>query len=185
MWLINDPNAGTLDNRAFTGVESLIGGAAADTFVFQEDASVGGVVDGAGGTDVLDFSAADVKLTLNLITGSATRTGGIADIEQFFGGTAGRDKLTGPAGPNTWRITEADGGAIDTVNETLTYYGFEDLIGGTGADRFVLTEEGSVSFGLAGGGGSDTLDYSERTSAVSVNPGPDRDRDWYQRRLRS
>jgi len=171
LWLINDPNAGSLDNRAFTGIESLVGTAASDTFVFQEDGSVGGVVNGGDGSDAIDFSAADVKITLNLSTGAATKTGGIAGIEQYLGGTADRDKLTGPTGNATWRINEADGGTIATDSVTLTYYGFEDLVGGAGADRFILTEEGSVSRALAGGGGTDTLDYSERTSAVTVNLG--------------
>jgi uncharacterized delta-60 repeat protein len=169
LWLINDPNAGTLDNRAFTGIDSLVGGEAADSFVFQEDASVGGVVDGGGGTDLVDYSSADTRIIINLATGTASKTGGIAGIEQFFGGTADRDRLTGPAGPNTWRIDEADGGTIDTTDGTLTYYGFEDLIGGASADRFVLAEEGSVSRALSGGGGNDTLDYSERSSAVAVS----------------
>lgn len=166
LWLINDPNAGALDNRAFTGIESLVGGEATDSFVFQEDGSVGGVVNGGGGTDLVDYSSADTRIIINLSTGTASKTGGISGIEQFFGGTGSRDRLIAPAGPNTWRITEADGG---TINDSLEYYGFEDLFGGAAADHIILTEEGSITGALAGNGGGDTLDYSQRASTVAVN----------------
>ena len=168
LWQINDPNAGVLDLVAFTGIERLTGAAAGDTFVFQDDANVSGIVDGGGGVDLIDYSASNNTITVNRATGAASKTGGIASIESLVGGFGVNDKLIGPAGPNMWRITEADGGML---NDEVTHLGFESLTGGSGADRFLLAEGGLVSGTLAGGGGGDSLDYSERTSAVTVNLG--------------
>ncbi|CAN0455216.1 unnamed protein product, partial [Phaeothamnion confervicola] len=54
-------------------------------------------------------------------------------------------------------------------SEEFSFSGFEQLNGGSAADSFTFEAAGSVSGGVDGGAGVDTLVYVTRSSAVTVN----------------
>src|SRR5262249_34861839 len=89
----------------FSAFESLQGGSAADTFNisanttanlsgnggndnfnFSAGAGVSGVIDGKAGTNALNYAAYTTGIYVNLLTGTATGTGGILAIQNVTGG---------------------------------------------------------------------------------------------------
>jgi hypothetical protein len=72
----------------------------------------------------------------------------------------------GTATSNTWNITGADAGDI---NGLVHFASIPNLTGGTENDTFVIQPGGSVSGVIDGGGGTNTLDYSNRSDAVTVD----------------
>jgi Ca2+-binding RTX toxin-like protein len=126
-WSITGVNAGTVGSFIFTGVENLTGGTNVDTFKFSNGMSLTGKVDGGigGAGDWLDFSADTAALTVNLATGVASNTGGVANVRNVIGGS-GVDTLTGNSLGNV-----LVGG---TSNDVITGGGRSILIGGKGVD---------------------------------------------------
>ena len=76
------------------------GGGNAWHFVFSNGKGVTGTVTGGGGTDTLDYSLYTTGVTVNLVTGTATGTGGISSILNVYGGS-GNDTSTGNSAGNT------------------------------------------------------------------------------------
>jgi ELWxxDGT repeat protein len=159
------------------GSDTLNGGAGSDTYKFG-GATAGGEVDTIVETasldsDTLDFSSRTIAVTVNISTGvqqqvhtdRALILGSGLAVENVIGGS-GNDSLTGNSRVNT--LTGNSGN--DVLNGGL---GSDFLIGGAGSDRYV--------FGGATAGGEldtiteasnldqDTLDFSSRTIAVTVN----------------
>jgi Ca2+-binding RTX toxin-like protein len=143
-------------------------------------ATVGGEVDSiveASGVefDTLDFSSRTTSVTVQLATGllqqvhkdrSVILGTGLA-VENVVGGS-GSDRLTGNS-----RMNRLVGNAgVDILNGGL---GSDTLIGGSGNDTYVFggaTVGGEVdSIVEASGVEFDTLDFSSRTTSVTVNIG--------------
>ncbi|MFM8188319.1 MAG: hypothetical protein ACKN85_07560, partial [Pirellula sp.] len=142
-WVIDGPNSGQMGfDGTFTGVETLTGGSAKDQFTFR----------GSGA-----------------VTGSLTG--------QIYGG-AGSDTVIGPESDNQWIIS---GGNAGVLNATTTFSAVENVSGGGAADTFIIQNSGSISGSIDGGidretapgagPASDSIDYSQRTSSVTVNLG--------------
>src|SRR5262249_43225266 len=67
-WQITGPNAGTLDARlSYSSVQNLTGGAAGDTFAFQNGGRLSGKIDGGGGVNALDYSAYRGDILVDLL----------------------------------------------------------------------------------------------------------------------
>src|SRR5262249_45844142 len=127
-WNVTAQNAGDLNGQIFfTSIEQLVGGAMSDTFHLADGAGVSSGVDVGGGGDTLDYSAFTTAVSVNLQSGSATKTGGITSIENVVGGS-GSDTLTAPNTTNSWALSGADAGSINGV---YTYASFENVKGGT------------------------------------------------------
>ena len=128
-WAITGAGAGRINDQAkFNTVESLVGGTDNDTFSFRPNGSIKGRVDGGSGVNKLDYTRITGKTVVNLSIGTATRTGGIANIRDVDGGD----------GPSVF--------VGDAQNNVLTgNKGRDILIGGGGVDV------------LAGGAGEDIL----------------------------
>jgi len=140
-WTITGANAGRInDGQAkFNAMESLIGGANNDTFVVGASGSVKGRIDGGGGVNKLDYIKVSGQTIVNLLIGTATRTGGISNIRDVDGGN-GASVIVG-----------------DGQNNILNGNGGRDLlIGGGGLD--VLT-----------GGDKDDILIGGRTSHDTSN----------------
>jgi len=163
-WDIAAQNAGTLGGVSFQGFENLTGGSDDDAFVFADAAGVDGVIDGATGSDTLDFTAYTSAVEVNLAANTATGTGGIAGIESLIGGTAS-DTLIGPDVATAWNVTALDAGEVAGVGFT----GFENLTGGLDADSFVIADGASVTGVIDGGNGADALDLGASSTQVEVN----------------
>jgi hypothetical protein len=119
------------------GIDTYIGGALVDTFIFNDGVIVPGNIDGRGGSDVLDLSKYTTDVYVNLTSGVASMvTGGLTSLENVIGGS-GDDIIYGSSKANS-----LSGGA---GNDQLYGLGGDDyLFGGSGADY------------LSGGDGIDT-----------------------------
>jgi Ca2+-binding RTX toxin-like protein len=165
-WNITNDNAGNLNGLVnFTNIENLTGNTLADEFIFADGKGVSGTVDGAAGSDTLNYSAYTTTITINRQSGAATNTSGYANIENLIGG-ANSDTLIGADVANTWNITNDNAG---NVGGTFTFSSIENLTGGTLADEFIFADGKGVSGTVDGAAGSDTLNYSLYTSVVTVN----------------
>ena len=134
------------------GNDGLLGEAGDDTLL--ADAGYDDMF-GGDGSDTADYSGRTAPLNLTLVN-DPTRNDGesgemdvLRDVEHAVGGS-GADTITGSAAAN--RLT---GGGGDDV---LQGQGGDDaFVGGLGADQ------------MTGGDGVDTVDYSARGAAVSVD----------------
>jgi PKD domain len=169
-WNISGPNSGTLNAFTFAGIANLMGGTAADTFTVGANGSLTGMLSGGGGTDALNGPNVASTFTLsgsnagNLST-STPVIPTFTQIAKLNGGTA-TNTLIGAGLANTWNITGTSAG---NINGLLTFTAFANLTGGGGNDDFVFSNGKGVTGTIAGGGGTDQLDYSKYTTGVYVN----------------
>ena len=68
----------------------------------------------------------------------------------------GADTLIGPAGTHCWELSAFSKGLLDHV---LSFNKIESLVGGTGADTFLMQPTGQLAGSINGGGGANTLGY--------------------------
>jgi hypothetical protein len=113
---------------------------------------------------------------------------------EVVGQGADNDTLVGPDDANTWQISAIPQsetevfGAQGTIDGSITFQDMRYLRGGSGADVFKFADTTQVHdgapflFGINGGNGSDTLDYSNATFGVSVNLGAGTATGWWIRR---
>ncbi|UCD79969.1 MAG: LEPR-XLL domain-containing protein, partial [Desulfobacterales bacterium] len=85
-----------------------------------------------------------------------------------FDGGDGGDALWGPDTDNTWRLTAANEG---TLNSRLSFTGIENLTGGLQQDTFDFDDGAGVDGMINGGLGVNTLDYSAYTTGVTIDLG--------------
>ena len=112
-------------------------------------------VDGLDGDD--DFVVLDVPSTLT-------------EAPHFIGGD-GSDTIFGPAGPVTWNFTGLNAGNV-TGTGGFDFVGIENVTGGAGNDQFRFANNSAQLAGvLNGNGGTDTLDYSGRSSGAMIDLG--------------
>ena len=153
----------------FSGITSAL--------VFGQDGNDTVTVRGTSGDD--SFLIEDSTVTINglAITGNSVEnwlSNGLAGNDDFrvisgaatIGGGAGTDTLIGPDATSIWQVTGSNAGALNT---SISFTGIEKLTGGSCSDTFQFVGVGSVSGTIDGGEGSDQLDYSLCSSAVSVN----------------
>jgi hypothetical protein len=164
-WHITGANSGTANGSSFSSFEDLTGGSGSDQFVFFSGGSVAGNIDGGGGTNTLDYSHLTTPVTLSLQGNTATGIGGtFAHITNFIGGS-GSNTLVGPNADTVWTLTGLNTFMVDG----LSFSAFQNLTGGSGADRFVFQTGGGVSGTIDGGSGNNTLDYSPYVGNITVD----------------
>ena len=126
-----------------------------------------GAVDGFAGNDTFVVTEAAGPIVLR--GGNEDDTflfGNGASVSVPVDGGLGIDTLLGPDVPNTWAINGTNSGAL------LGVTGFtqvESLTGGVAVDNFRFAGTGRLTGKIDGGAGADVLDYSARTSKVTVN----------------
>jgi hypothetical protein len=164
----------------FSEVWNLTGGPGADTFRFLpsagQDGALGGVLDGGGGTNTLDYSQDASPVTVNLTDHSATNLdggapGGSANIQNVIG-NGSSTTLVGPAALTYWNLSSSDQGNLaPAANQpgTFTFTAVPNLTGGPGNDVFRFGSGAAVTGLLDGGGGTNTLEYSAFAGAVTVD----------------
>jgi fibronectin-binding autotransporter adhesin len=128
-------------------------------------------IDGGANTDTLTGPA--LVNIWNLTAANAGNITGVVtsfvNVEQLVGVPIA-DTLVGLNAASTWNITGPDAGNITGVIDSFT--GMENLTGGTDADNFVFANSlAGVTGTIDGGAGTDLLDYSALTTAVSANLG--------------
>ena len=183
-----DIGAEGTDTLTGIGTANLTGGASNNSFTVSGWTGLG-TMDGAGNTADTIIASNDVSFTL--ANASLARSGGqqtltLANMESATltgGGSAnafvlsgwtgsgsmtgngGTDTLTGPDTANTWNVTGAGGG---NINSSVNFSGFTNLAGGTAADNFVFSDGVVLAGTLSGGTGADTLNLSAYTTTTNV-----------------
>jgi outer membrane protein OmpA-like peptidoglycan-associated protein/Ca2+-binding RTX toxin-like protein len=163
-WEITALDAGALNDQVFESIENMIGGEDQDTFVLAEGAGIAGLIDGGNGSNTLDYSAYTSDVIVNLSDDTATGTNEISNIQNLAGG-AGNDTLVGPDTDATWNIEGLNAGHVAGID----FSGFENLSGGAGEDTFIFGDGSGITGVIDGGGGLNTLDYSDYTSDVNAD----------------
>jgi Ca2+-binding RTX toxin-like protein len=152
-----------------TGNDRMMGGKGDDTYQFAESWGKDSVVETANaGADTLDFSTLTSGLSATwsgtLIVTDALNRVSASQVEELKGG-AGIDTLTG-VGTSVWDLTGTNSG---TLKGRYGFDGFENLRGGAGKDTFVFSDGAAVTGSIAGEAGSNSLDYSAYSTAITVN----------------
>jgi hypothetical protein len=81
-------------------------------------------------------------------------------------GNGGRDTVVGPNQDNSWLLI---GNSFGTLNEQISFFETDNLVGQTRDDTFRFLPSGRIDGQINGAGGFDTLDYSQFTTGVTVN----------------
>jgi len=168
-WNVGAADAGQVDavgSFAFDTIQNLTGGSGADRFVFASHAGVAGLVDGGSpaGINLLDYQdwEADDSVVVDRQQGTATGTGGYANIQGMIGG-AGSDRLIGLDSGSLWTVTVDNAGTVVPQAGppgAFTFASVENLHGGAEQDVFEYGDGASITGSIDGGGGQDTLDVS-------------------------
>jgi hypothetical protein len=74
--------------------------------------------------------------------------------------------LVGEDKPNVWQITNKNEGIL---NGTIRFKNIRNLQGGKNTDVFKFTSDGNISGIIDGGGGKNTLDYSNSSILVKID----------------
>jgi len=197
-WRITGQNAGVVNDFTFTGFENLTGGTGNDTFIFSSNGLVSGVINGgASGTNTLNYGYISDDVTVNLLTGNATKTRKVKNIANIVSGRAvnyltgsvtnddtftlstsavsgyihaggGNNYIQGPNADMSWTITERNGGTVGS----LSFSGVKYLTGGTRNDNFTLQIERGVTEVISGGssGNNSLTGYNvENTWTITAN----------------
>jgi len=110
---------------------------------------------------------------VDLGTNTASQTGGIARLENFIGGTATGDSLTGPNIQNAWDITATDTGKIVNTSGQIDFTSFENLDGGSDIDTFDF--QANLTGDARGHQGNDTFTVNTAVSIGGNLSGDDND----------
>lgn len=188
VWTINSENAGAVSlttklGNGFTNIQKIKGGDGDDTFNFGINGSVDLVEGGTDNSnapsptqgDIVNFisKTAGVDITLGTTLTASTTDFNIDSVEQInANATAAKNTLTAKDQENTWNLTEADGGTLDSgTDNTVDFNNFTDLNGALNFDdQFIIGDNGSLTGQLDGRGQNtltgDQLDLSLRADIV-------------------
>ena len=177
VWTVTGPGSGTVGGIAFGGIEELEGAAAnEDTFVFEVDGSLSGVVDGgAGGFDTLVARAGLSASVVATITGpqSGTVARG-SDVISYAGLepitiNGSEITITGTSGADTFTLE--DDGTADQFVVTCP--------GGCGETHTITSASTVTKLTIDALGGDDTITVESLdanfTGQLVVNGGDDND----------
>jgi autotransporter-associated beta strand protein len=191
-WSITTTNGGKLTTTPATGtvsfsqVQNLVGGTGVDIFKLSAAGTVLSI-DGGGGGDWLDYSSFSTGVSVDLVTGAASKVGGgnpggVHNIQNVRGGS-GNDTLTGGGGNIL-----VGGGGSDVLTDVYSgglASGRSLLIGGAGGDTLTAGSAGDLLIGgttkydtnnaalaalLAGWQSAD--DYATRFTKLHAGVGP-------------
>lgn len=136
-----------------SAIQNVIGSTGSDTITAADGGSV--ITTTGSGSNTLIGGPGDDRFILSPTTGAGTTVDG----------RGGNNTLVGPNVANTWNITSGNAG---TLNGSA-FHNIQNLTGGTSADSFAFNPSGFMSGSVNGGGGTNTLDYSSRSSGIVVN----------------
>jgi filamentous hemagglutinin family protein len=156
-WNITGVDVGDVNGiNAFSNIETLLGNASADNYVFANGSSYSGVMNGAAGFDTVDYSSEIGAVTLLLDSGQ------YQNIESVIGNTS-NSTLVGDNLVNAWTVTGINSGDVNGIS----FSGFNNLSGNTSADTFTL-QSGSITGTIDGGSGSDSIQADNNTNVWDV-----------------
>ena len=165
---VNGINSGSIASilpAGFSNIQSLVGGAANDSFVFLPGGSLAGTINAGLGVNTLNSSGFGIPVTVNLQSKTATGIASPWAGLQNFIGTGTSDTLVGPNATATWTINGLNAGTAGT----FSFSGFPNLTGGTGTDNFIFVSPGALKGAIKGGGGVDTITGDANGDTFTVN----------------
>jgi Ca2+-binding RTX toxin-like protein len=164
-WNITAPNAGTVNNIAFSSFENLTGPAGPDTFSFYPGGSISGNIDGGAGNNTLDYSNLSTPVSLDPTHGTATGIGGtFSNITGFTGGS-GQNNVVGPDAPTNYTVF----GHNQVSFAGFSFSNFQNINAGSFPDTFSFLTGGSLDGKIDGGAGINLLSYAGYVGDVIVN----------------
>ncbi len=166
----------TVQAQTLAALDSVTGGSGTDRFVFDDGASIGGILDGGGipasGVDhanILDYAAYTTPVSVDLSSaglygavGTATGTLGVKNLMHVIGGSAG-DSMVG----GHWDAWFEGGNGNDTL---VGGAGWDRLSGGSGDDSIT---GGHGEDALSGGSGKDLLRGGDSRDTLEGGSGND------------
>ena len=164
-WAITGANAVTVSGMNGTSMDALVGGAGADVFTLGTGVpTFNGSITGGGTATLAVTNGTNAWQVTASKAGKLNTTTTFSEITNLSGGT-GTDTLTGMPGGNSWAITGPKVVTVSGMNGTS----MDALVGGPGADFFILgTGVPTFNGSIAGGGGTDTLAVTNGTNAWQV-----------------
>jgi hypothetical protein len=163
-WNLTGAHAGTVNGVTFSAFQYLVGGSGSDSFVVHNGDYMTSI-DGGAGSNTLDYSGYTGGMGVSLQTDSAGYVNHFGNIQNLIGSPATNNTLVGANTANTWNLTGANAGTVNGI----TFSAFQYLVGGSGSDTYHFAIGAALSGSLSDAGGSNWLDYSAWTSAVTVN----------------
>lgn len=153
------------DGDTLTNIEDIVGSRFADTLIGNDGANMfdGGdgadVIDGNGGTDAVSYRTAGAGVVIDLVGGTGTIT--------TKNPTVGQPDIV-----TVDTLTEIEGAIGSDFDDTIIGGASAGkLVGGKGNDIFKIQGDGVTGplMEIVGGDGLDTLDFSGRTTGVTVD----------------
>lgn len=158
-------NSGNVDGQLiFANTESIQGGSGNDQFLFSSIGRLSGSLLGGDGLDSVLLNNKTSAQIINLQTGVTSVSNGFGQIEQIVASSSVGDLLIGTNAANVWNVQGTNSG---TLNNSLTFSGFESIAGGSAADQFLFGASGQITLRITGGDGIDSLDVSQGTTPQS------------------
>ncbi|MFB2923247.1 CHAT domain-containing protein, partial [Aerosakkonema funiforme] len=165
------------DEINLTGNVSTQGKVTIEPFTTSQAIALGGK--DSDSTDTLDLTSTELnflqpgisEITIGLANSTGTIT--LYDTATFNApaNIAGGATLLGSNKDTTWNITSANSGSLSGYPNGFTFNNIENLIGGTANDIFLFNDGVKFSGTIDGNLGSDTLNYSDFTTPVTINLG--------------
>lgn len=151
LWVITSEDTGYIRGIVnFRNIQNLFGNDKNDTFRFKEDSKINGVINGFKGYNVLDYSAFDTDLTLDLHK--------VENIHEVIGANNHKNILIGPEDVNIWKITDCNKGQVGAIK----FDHFQSLVGSGINDVFYIEANGRLDGEINGSGGDNSLFASNR-----------------------
>ena len=159
------------------GSVNVIGNAGADTLNVLDAASTLVRDYGLGGSLFTTSHLGNIaysmieSMALNMSKGadSIALPAPLTTVPTTINGGGGSDTIIGPISANNWSISGANTGTLGAVS----FNKVQNVQGNAGRDTFTMQPAGSLSGTLSGGGQAagtlDWVDYSSRSTPVSVN----------------
>ncbi|MFP4007270.1 MAG: CHAT domain-containing protein [Spirulinaceae cyanobacterium] len=162
-WTLTDSNSGTIsgfDNTVtFNNVNTINAGSRQDRFVFNNNVTFNGTINGGNGTDTLDYSNYRQSVDFDLANPS------ISNIEEVIGPSAYANTIRANDNPNDWQIQGTNRGSVNGID----FVNFNNLMGGSDRDTFTFANNARVNGIIDGDPGLDTLDYQAYQSPVVID----------------
>ena len=153
----------------FSGIETLNSGLGNDTLIGRNAANAWSLNTADAGTINGTFTFTGVEnLTGGISTDAFTIQSG-ATLTGSIDGAAGTDTLVKVDGANTWNITVANSGTVDTIGGTFS--NMENLTGGTGTDDFILAASATgagLTGSIDGGAGLNSITHLDGVNSWSI-----------------
>ncbi len=153
-WVINDLGSGTLNTIPFDGIEKLTGGAGNDQFVIKANGDLAGIINGGGGSDTMDLTALTGPRTIDL--GLKTVSGLLATFASIQTILMPSRVLNTLVGPSA-NSSWSITGANQVSVAGVQLVGVGNLRGSTLNDTFTFSSAGAIDGNIDGGLGTNTL----------------------------